>query len=63
MSQVLNFKEIEPRTETAQPYLVFSNPGAIDINLVKLLGVSVKDSDNAIGFFGTGMKYALACTL
>ncbi len=63
MSQVLSFKEIDPTPAASDPSLVFSNPGVLDINLVKLLGVSVKDSDNAIGFFGTGLKYALASTL
>ena len=43
--------------------LLFTNPGQLDINLVKLLGVSVKESDNPIGFFGTGLKYAIAVTL
>jgi hypothetical protein len=47
----------------SEPSLVFSNPGTLDINLVKLLGVSVKESENPIGFFGTGLKYAIATTL
>jgi hypothetical protein len=46
-----------------ESYLVFSNPGVLDINLVKLLGVSVKESDSPIGFFGTGLKYAMASAL
>jgi hypothetical protein len=46
-----------------EPYLIFSNPGSLDINLVKLLGVSVKESDSPIGFFGTGLKYAMATAL
>jgi hypothetical protein len=45
------------------PYLLFSNPGVLDVNLVKLLGVSVKESDSPIGFFGTGLKYAMATAL
>jgi hypothetical protein len=44
-------------------HLLFTNPGALEIDLVKLLGVSVKDSDSPIGFFGTGLKYAMAAAL
>lgn len=40
--------------------LCFQNPGEIDPRLVTTLGVNVKDSDSAIGFFGTGLKYGLA---
>src|SRR5579863_6415046 len=46
-----------------EPYLLFSNPGVLDMNLVKLLGVSVKESESPIGFFGTGLKYAMAVAL
>jgi hypothetical protein len=63
MTQILSFKEASPRLDAAEPYLTFSNPGVLDINVVKLLGVSVKESDNPIGFFGTGLKYAIANTL
>ncbi len=45
-------------------YLIFSNPGEIDPRLITTLGVNVKTStDSPIGFFGTGLKYALATTL
>ena len=50
-------------TEARESALVFSNPGSLDINLVKLLGVSVKETDSPIGFFGTGLKYAMAASL
>src|SRR5580692_5751221 len=63
MSNVLSLRPTAPEVTSTESYLVFSNPGVLDINLVKLLGVSVKDSDNAIGFFGTGLKYAIASTL
>jgi hypothetical protein len=46
-----------------EPHLAFSNPGILDMNLLKLLGVSVKESDNPIGFFGTGLTYAMATAL
>lgn len=41
----------------------FTNPGEIDIRAVTMLGVNVKESDNSIGFFGTGLKYAIAVLL
>lgn len=44
-------------------WVTFRNPGELDINLIKLMGVSVKHSDSAIGFFGTGLKYAIATIL
>lgn len=41
--------------------IVFENEGEIDIRLAMLIGVNVKESASAIGFFGTGLKYAIAC--
>jgi len=41
----------------------FYNPGLIDIGAVTTMGVSVKDSDNPIGYFGTGLKFAVAVIL
>lgn len=41
--------------------IVFENEGEIDPRLITLIGVNVKDSPNAIGYFGTGLKYAIAC--
>jgi len=38
----------------------FSNPGEIDPRVWSTFGVSVKETDNAIGQFGTGLKYAIA---
>lgn len=43
--------------------IVFSNPGEIDIRSISTFGVSVKEGDNPIGFFGTGLKYAIAVLL
>lgn len=43
--------------------VVFENPGEIDPLVIKTFGVSVKEGDNPIGFFGTGLKYALAILL
>lgn len=44
-------------------YVVFENPGEIDVAAIRTFGVSVKEGDNPIGFFGTGLKYALAILL
>jgi hypothetical protein len=43
--------------------LVFRNKGLIDIEAILTFGVSVKETDNPIGKFGTGFKYAIACIL
>lgn len=43
--------------------IVFENPGEIDIRSISTFGVSVKEGDNPIGFFGTGLKYAIAVLL
>ena len=40
--------------------IVFENSGEIDPLLMTTFGVNVKDNDNPIGFFGTGLKYGLA---
>lgn len=37
-----------------------TNPGLIPIEAITTMGVSAKDGENPIGFFGTGLKYALA---
>jgi len=44
-------------------YLVFENSGEIDLRSVSTFGCSVKESKNPIGFFGTGLKYAIAVLL
>jgi len=43
--------------------VVFSNEGELDIRAVKTMGMSAKDNANAIGYFGTGLKYAIAVLL
>jgi hypothetical protein len=40
--------------------LVFSNPGEIDIRAATIMGVNIKENSSAIGYFGTGLKYAIA---
>ncbi len=41
----------------------FQNDGLIDLTAVKTFGISVKEGDNPIGYFGTGLKYAIAIIL
>ncbi len=43
--------------------IVFENRGEIDPRLAMLIGVNVKESSGAIGIFGTGLKYAVACSV
>jgi len=43
--------------------IYFANPGAIDPDVIRFMGVSVKTNDNPIGYFGTGLKYAIATLL
>lgn len=49
--------------------IIFSNHGEIDPRLITLMGVNVKpraegaDQRNPFGFFGTGLKYAIAVSL
>lgn len=42
--------------------IVFENPGKLDLRLLLNMGTSVKEED-AIGTFGTGLKFALAVLL
>jgi hypothetical protein len=43
--------------------IVFENRGEIDIRSITNFGLSVKEGENPIGFFGTGLKYAIAVLL
>lgn len=44
--------------------LYFHNPGEIDIRGATIMGLNAKENaDTAIGFFGTGLKYSIACIL
>ncbi len=43
--------------------IVFRNNGQIDVRCVTTFGVSSKATDAAIGYFGTGLKYAIAICL
>lgn len=39
------------------------NKGLIDIDLITTMGAHVKSGDDSIGYFGTGLKYAIATFL
>ena len=43
--------------------ILFRTPGLASLEALTTLGVSVKETSNPIGFFGTGFKYALAWCL
>lgn len=43
--------------------VIFKNDGIIDPRMIKTFGISVKETDNPIGYFGTGLKYAIAVLL
>lgn len=47
----------------AQDTVVFVNDGLIDPLAIATFGVNAKVTDNPIGFFGTGLKYAIAVLL
>lgn len=41
-------------------FVCFKNSGVLEPDFIKSFGVSVKSDESCIGFFGTGLKYALA---
>lgn len=43
--------------------IIFRNKGVIDPRSITTFGVSSKENPGAIGFFGTGLKYAIAILL
>lgn len=47
----------------SSPMTFVHNQGEIDLDTIRVMGVSVKVNDNPIGYFGTGMKYAIATLL
>lgn len=40
--------------------ITFQNRGLVDLDAVTTFGISAKDTENPIGYFGTGLKYAIA---
>ncbi len=43
--------------------VIFWTPGSLDPKAFMVMGLSVKKSDSPIGYFGTGLKYAIAIIL
>jgi len=43
--------------------IYFTNAGIFDVSAMLTFGISVKESSDAIGYFGTGLKYAIAIIL
>ncbi len=43
--------------------ITFQNEGLIDTRAITIMGVSSKEGKNPIGYFGTGLKYAVAIIL
>jgi len=43
--------------------VVFENEGLINPRAITTLGINAKSTENPIGFFGTGLKYAIAVLL
>lgn len=41
----------------------FANEGLIDLDVIRTMGVNIKTNDNPIGYFGTGLKFAIATLL
>lgn len=42
-------------------YTIFSTPGKIDMSVIDVMGATIKpNTDNPIGFFGTGLKLGIA---
>lgn len=57
-----NFSAAVESLRDTRPDIVFQNPGLIDMAAVTTMGVSVKGA-GAIGYFGTGLKFAIATIL
>jgi hypothetical protein len=39
---------------------IYSNSGTLDLRALTVMGMNAKTSEGAIGYFGTGLKYAIA---
>jgi len=52
-----------PHSKGIEMPVYFANPGEIDLDVIRIMGVSIKESDSPIGYFGTGLKFAIATLL
>lgn len=50
-------------TITKTSKLIFENSSELDPRAFTTMGISAKEADSAIGYFGTGLKYAIAILL
>lgn len=57
---VVNMRNEAIEIEANENSIVFSNKGEIDMRAVTTMGINAKDNKSAIGYFGTGLKYAVA---
>jgi len=53
----------KPILLTSDRLIHFMTPGHLDLEAAVIFGVSAKETDDAIGYFGTGLKYAVAILL
>ena len=44
-------------------YIIFENPGTLDLRALTVMGLNAKENANPIGYFGTGFKYGIAIAL
>ena len=44
-------------------YVIFENRGWLDDRALSVMGLNAKENADAIGYFGTGLKYAIAISL
>lgn len=63
MNNVISLNTQKPMDKSAPAQVLFINDGEIDIRSVRTMGLSAKHNTNAIGYFGTGLKYAIAVLL
>lgn len=52
-----------PTNPRSSSLVYFLNPGLLPMECITTFGVSVKVNDGPIGYFGTGLKYAIAVLL
>lgn len=57
--------EVVQDNEKRAKFVTFRNKGQIDVKMITTFGISAKSDDNPnpIGYFGTGLKYAIAVLL
>lgn len=59
----MDMEQIDEAGLLVKRLIVFENDGLIDLLGITTFGVNAKVSENPIGYFGTGLKYAIAVLL